>query len=130
MDRKVEAETRSLSGTLGFGWSSEETRPEVRTKWARSSEIFRTVFSSPLEEPRVKMRGGPPCKIVCGKFKGGQTLSLSQCNFQGLPPGFLILHKKNKGWRGDSSVAGDLWGIMDNLFCCVPANALKTQLTS
>lgn len=28
MDRKVEAETGSLLGILGFGWSSEQTRAE------------------------------------------------------------------------------------------------------
>ena len=28
---------------------------------------------------------------MCGKFKGGQTLSLSQCNSQGLPKYFLYL---------------------------------------
>ena len=48
MDRKVEAETWSLLGTLGFGWSSEETRPEIRTKWAWSSEIFQDGLFQPL----------------------------------------------------------------------------------
>ena len=59
----MEAETWSPLGTLGFGWSSEETRPEMRTKWALDfEEIFRTVFSSPFQEPGMKRRGDLPEK--------------------------------------------------------------------
>lgn len=34
----MESETWSPLGTLDFGWSSEEIRPEIRTKWALGCE--------------------------------------------------------------------------------------------